>query len=72
MANQLEEEIRNLSDNDLEEYIDTFQNRVETTREYLGDCDSLDVSVVMQGKLQEYSYKLRLLIEEQKRREDIG
>ena len=70
MATQLEEEIRNLSDSELEEYIDTFQNRVETSREYLDDCDSFDVRMVMQGKLQEYSYKLNLLLQEQKRRKD--
>ena len=67
---QLEEEIRNLSNSELEEYIETFQNRVETSREYLGDCDSFDVRMVMQGKLQEYSYKLNLLLQEQKRRKD--
>lgn len=68
MASQLEEEIRNLSNEDLEEYIDTFQNRVETTRDYLYACDSYDVRMVMQGKLREYTYKLKLMLEEKNRR----
>lgn len=55
MGNSLSEEIRSLSDEDLNEYIDTFENRVETTRDYLDDCDSIDISMVMRGKLREYS-----------------
>lgn len=46
MGNSLSEEIRSLSDEDLNEYIDTFENRVETTRDYLDDCDSIDISMV--------------------------
>ena len=70
MASQLTEEIRNLSDDQLEDYIDTFKNRVETTQDYLSDCDSYDIRAVMQGNLQEYSSKLRLLLDEKKRRSD--
>ncbi len=68
MGNSLSEEIRSLSDEDLNEYIDTFENRVETTRDYLDDCDSIDISMVMRGKLREYSLKLQLLREERARR----
>lgn len=45
MANSLSEEIRSLSDDELNEYIETFENRVETTRDYLDDYDSMDNSV---------------------------
>lgn len=68
MDNQLLNEITALSDDELEEYIDTFENRVDTTRDYLDDADDINVSMVMRGKLQEYSYKLRLLKEERNRR----
>lgn len=68
MENQLIKEIRALEDNKLLEYIVTFQDRVETTQQYLAEEEDLDVSMVMRAKLQEYSYKLRLLIDEQKRR----
>jgi len=68
MENQLVNEIRALSDEKLMEYIEQFQDRVETTRDYLDGEDDMDVVMVMRGKLQEYSYKLRLLEEEQSRR----
>ena len=68
MANSLSEEIRSLSDDELNEQIETFEKRVETTRDYLDDCDSMDISMVMRGKLQEYSHKLQLLREERSRR----
>jgi hypothetical protein len=68
MDSQLLNEISALSDEELEGYIDTFENRVETTRDYLDDADDINVSMVMRGKLQEYSYKLRLLKEERNRR----
>ncbi len=68
MGNSLLEEIRALSDEQLNEYIETFEDRVETTRDYLDDCDSIDISMVMRGKLQEYSQKLQLLREERARR----
>ncbi len=69
MANQLEEEIRSLSNEQLEDYIETFKDRVDTTRDYLDDCDDFNVRMVMQGKLREYSYKLNLLVEEKKEAE---
>lgn len=68
MENQPINSIKALTDEKLNEYIELFQNRVETTREYLQDIDSLEVCQVMQGKLQEYSYKLSLMLEERKRR----
>lgn len=68
MGNSLLEEIRALSDEQLNEYIETFEDRIETTRDYLDDCDSIDISMVMRGKLQEYSQKLQLLREERARR----
>ena len=68
MGNSLLEEIRALNDEQLNEYIETFEDRVETTRDYLDDCDSIDISMVMRGKLQEYSQKLQLLREERARR----
>lgn len=68
MKNQLINEIRALEDNKLLEYIVTFQDRVETTQQYLAEEEDFDVSMVMRAKLQEYAYKLRLLIEEQDRR----
>ena len=68
MENQLIDEIKGLTDGKLNEYIELFENRVEATREYLQDIDSFEVSQVMQGKFQEYSYKLKLMLEEQKRR----
>lgn len=68
MENSLIAEIRSLSDEDLNEYIETFQDRVETTRDYLDDSDDYTVNMVMRGKLQEYSHKLQLLREERARR----
>ncbi len=68
MGNSLLEEIRSLSDEQLNEYIETFQDRVESTRDYLDDSDDYTVSMVMRGKLQEYSHKLQLLREERARR----
>ena len=68
MGNSLLEEIRSLSDEQLNEYIETFQDRVESTRDYLDDADDYTVSMVMRGKLQEYSHKLQLLREERARR----
>lgn len=68
MGNSLLEEIRALSNEQLNEYIETFEDRVETTRDYLDDCDSIDISMVMRGKLQEYSQKLQLPREERARR----
>lgn len=68
MDNQLLNEIRALSDNELLEYIDTFQSRVETTQQYLSEEDDMDTSMVMRAKLREYSYKLRLLLDEQGQR----
>lgn len=68
MENPLINNIRALSDDNLIEYIERFKDRVETTRDYLDGEDDMDVVMVMRGKLQEYSYKLRLLMEEQRRR----
>ena len=62
------DEIRQLSDEELNDYIDTFQNRVEFTKEYISECDDYDVRDVMRGKLGEYSQTLRLLQEEFNRR----
>lgn len=61
-------EIRLLDDNKLLEYIVEFQNRVETTQQYLAEEDDVDVSMIMRAKLREYSYKLRLLMNEQEQR----
>jgi len=68
MENQLINEIRGLSDEELREYIDTFQNRVESTRDYIDSEDDMNILMVMRGKLQEYAYKLRLLRDELNRR----
>ncbi len=68
MENQLINEIRGLSDEELREYIDTFQNRVESTRDYIDGEDDMNILMVMRGKLQEYAYKLRLLRDELNRR----
>lgn len=68
MGNPLINEIRALSEDKLMEYIETFKDRVETTRDYLDGEDDMDVVLVMRGKLQEYSYKLKMLMEELKRR----
>ena len=68
MANQLEEEIRSLSNEQLEDYIETFRDRIEYTKDYLNDCDDFDVRMVMQGKLREFSYKFNLMVEEKRRR----
>ena len=72
MDNSLMAEIRALSDEKLNEYIETFQDRVETTRDYLDGEDDVTVTMVMRGKLQEYSSKLRLLVEEKSRRAREG
>ena len=45
MGNSLLEEIRSLSDEQLNEYIETFQDRVESTRDYLDDADDYTVVV---------------------------
>ena len=68
MENQLINEIRGLSDEELREYIDTFQNRVESTRDYIDGEDDMNILMVMRGKLQENAYKLRLLRDELNRR----
>ena len=70
MGNSLLEEIRSLSDEQLNEYIKTFEDRVETTRDYLDDADDMTITMVMRGKLQEYSQKLHLLREERARRKN--
>ena len=49
-----------------------FQDRVETTRDYLDDSDDYTVTMVMRGKLQEYSHKLQLLREERARRRNTS
>lgn len=72
MENSLIAEIRSLSDEKLNEYIETFQDRVETTRDYLDDSDDYTVTMVMRGKLQEYSHKLQLLREERARRRNTS
>lgn len=68
MDSSLNSEIQALSDDKLNYYIDLFQNRVETTRDYIDSEDDMDVVFVMRGKLQEYSSKLRLLKKELRRR----
>ena len=68
MENQLINEIRTLDDNKLLEHIVEFQNRVETTQQYLAVESDVDISMVMRVKLREYSYKLRLLMNEQEQR----
>lgn len=72
MENSLLTEIKSLSDEELNEYIETFQDRVETTRDNLDDSDDYTVTMVMRGKLQEYSHKLQLLREERARRRNTS
>lgn len=68
------EEMRNVyperifSDDKLEDEIDTFENRVETTQEYLTDEDDPTVRGVLASRLSVYRLALRQLLAEKQRR----
>ena len=68
------EEMRNVyperifSDDKLEDEIDTFENRVETTQEYLTDEDDPTVRGVLASRLSVYRQALRQLLAEKQRR----
>lgn len=68
------EEMRNVyperifSDDKLEDEIDTFENRVETTQEYLTDEDDPTVRGVLASRLSVYRQTLRQLLAEKQRR----
>lgn len=68
------EEMRNVyperifSDDKLEDEIDTFENRVETTQEYLTDEDEPTVRGVLASRLSVYRQALRQLLAEKQRR----
>lgn len=68
------EEMRNVyperifSDDKLEDEIDTFENRVETTQEYLTDEDNPTVRGVLASRLSVYRQTLRQLLAEKQRR----
>ena len=60
MGNSLLEEIRSLSDEQLNEYIETFQDRVESTRDYLDDADDYTVSMVLRNNINNCLRKMKL------------
>lgn len=68
------EEMRNVyperifSDDKLEDEIDTFENRIETTQEYLTDEDDPTVRGVLASRLSVYRQALRQLLAEKQRR----
>lgn len=70
----MSEEMRNVyperifSDDKLEDEIDTFENRVETTQEYLTDEDDPTVRGVLASRLSVYRQALRQLLAEKQRR----
>lgn len=59
---------RIFSDDKLEDEIDTFENRVETTQEYLTDEDDPTVRGVLASRLSVYRQALRQLLAEKQRR----
>lgn len=59
---------RTLSDEKLEDEIDTFENRVETAQEYLEDEDDPTVRGVLASRLGAYRQTLRQLLAEKQRR----
>lgn len=68
------EEMRNvypermLSDDELEDKIDTYENRVETAQDYLADEDDPTVRGVLASRLGAYRQTLRQLLAEKQRR----
>lgn len=59
---------RTLSDEKLEDEIDTYENRVETAQEYLEDEDDPTVRGVLASRLGAYRQTLRQLLAEKQRR----
>lgn len=57
-------EIRDLSNNELDEYIETYQDRIETMSEYISDSEDYATRSAMNDELVKYRMTLRALLQE--------
>ncbi|MGM5471323.1 hypothetical protein ACS386_13680 [Flavobacteriaceae bacterium LMO-SS05] len=57
-----------LTNNQLDEQIETYQDRIETMSDYISDEDDITARGVMQGQLQKYRMTLQMLKTEKQNR----
>ncbi|MCK6612519.1 MAG: hypothetical protein L6Q78_15945 [Bacteroidia bacterium] len=57
-------EIRDLSNDELDEYIETYQDRIETMSEYISDTEDYATRSAMNDELIKYRMTLRALLQE--------
>lgn len=57
-------EIRDLSNDELDEYIETYQDRIETMSEYISDTEDYATRSAMNDELVKYRMTLRALLQE--------
>jgi len=57
-------EIRDLSNNELDEHIETYQDRIETMSEYISDTEDYTTRSAMNDELVKYRMTLRALLQE--------